>query len=261
MCGNECCFLVLGGFDGGDYKQQFNDKQFNNNMNLLQIQEAVNDLGTAAAATASQPEKLSAFELATKGGWIMILLAVLSIIAVYIFIERYIVVSRATKYDASFMDRIREYMKDGKLDSAKALCRGNSTPISRMIEKGLSRIGRPLGDINSAIENEGNIEVAQLERGVSILAMIASAAPMIGFLGTVIGMIRAFYDMSMAGNNLDITTLSSGIYTAMVTTVGGLIVGIIAYFFHAILSTKIQKVVNLLEAKATEFMDVLNEPA
>ena len=191
----------------------------------------------------------------------MILLAVLSIIAVYIFIERYIVVSRATKYDASFMDRIREYMKDGKLDSAKALCRGNSTPISRMIEKGLSRIGRPLGDINSTIENVGNLEVAQLERGVSILAMIASAAPMIGFLGTVIGMIRAFYDMSMAGNNLDITTLSNGIYTAMVTTVGGLIVGIIAYFFHAILSTKIQKVVNLLEAKATEFMDVLNEPA
>lgn len=230
-------------------------------MNLLQIQEAVNDLGTAVAETAVQTEKLSAFELAIKGGWIMIVLAVLSIIAVYIFIERYIVVSRATKYDASFMDRIREYMKDGKLDSAKALCRGNSTPISRMIDKGLSRIGRPLGDINSAIENEGNIEVAQLERGVSILAMIASAAPMIGFLGTVIGMIRAFYDMSMAGNNLDITTLSNGIYTAMVTTVGGLIVGIIAYFFHAILSTKIQKVVNLLEAKATEFMDVLNEPA
>ena len=230
-------------------------------MNLLQIQEAVNNLGTAVAETAVQTEKLSAFELAIKGGWIMIVLAVLSIIAVYIFIERYIVVSRATKYDASFMDRIREYMKDGKLDSAKALCRGNSTPISRMIDKGLSRIGRPLGDINSAIENEGNIEVAQLERGVSILAMIASAAPMIGFLGTVIGMIRAFYDMSMAGNNLDITTLSNGIYTAMVTTVGGLIVGIIAYFFHAILSTKIQKVVNLLEAKATEFMDVLNEPA
>ena len=230
-------------------------------MTLLQIQEAVNDLGTAAAETAVQTEKLSAFELATKGGWIMIVLAVLSIIAVYIFIERYIAVSRATKYDASFMDRIREYMKDGKLDSAKAMCRGNSTPISRMIEKGLSRIGRPLSDINSAIENEGNIEVAQLERGVNILAMIASAAPMIGFLGTVIGMIRAFYDMSMAGNNLDITTLSNGIYTAMVTTVGGLIVGIIAYFFHAILSTKIQKVVNLLEAKATEFMDVLNEPA
>ncbi len=230
-------------------------------MNLLQIQQAANDLGTTAAETATEPIKLSALELATKGGWIMILLAVLSIIAVYIFIERYIAISRATKYDNGFMERIREYMKDGKLDSAKALCRGNSTPISRMIEKGISRIGRPLGDINSAIENVGNLEVAQLERGVNILAMIASAAPMIGFLGTVIGMIHAFYDMSMAGNNLDITTLSNGIYTAMVTTVGGLIVGIIAYFFHAIISTKIQKVVNLLEGKATEFMDVLNEPA
>ena len=230
-------------------------------MNLLQIQQAANDIGATAAETATEPIKLSALELATKGGWIMILLAVLSIIAVYIFIERYIAVSRATKYDNGFMERIREYMKDGKLDSAKALCRGNSTPISRMIEKGISRIGRPLGDINSAIENVGNLEVAQLERGVNILAMIASAAPMIGFLGTVIGMIHAFYDMSMAGNNLDITTLSNGIYTAMVTTVGGLIVGIIAYFFHAIISTKIQKVVNLLEAKATEFMDVLNEPA
>ena len=230
-------------------------------MNLLQIQQVANDLGTTAAETATDPIKLSALELATKGGWIMILLAVLSIIAVYIFIERYIAVSRATKYDNGFMERIREYMKDGKLDSAKALCRGNSTPISRMIEKGISRIGRPLSDINSAIENVGNLEVAQLERGVGILAMIASAAPMIGFLGTVIGMIRAFYDMSMAGNNLDITTLSNGIYTAMVTTVGGLIVGIIAYFFHAIISTKIQKVVNLLEGKATEFMDVLNEPA
>ena len=233
-------------------------------MNLLQIQEAVNDLGTAAATeVAAQPTeiKLSILELATKGGWIMIVLAILSIIAVYLFIERYIAVSRASNYDNGFMDRIRDYMKDGKLDSAKALCRGNSTPISRMIEKGISRIGRPLGDINSAIENVGNLEVAKLEKGVSILAMIASAAPMIGFLGTVTGMIRAFYNMSMAGNNIDIELLSSGIYEAMVTTVGGLIVGIIAYFFHAILSTKIQKVVNLLEAKATEFMDVLNEPA
>ncbi|MCR5040244.1 MAG: MotA/TolQ/ExbB proton channel family protein [Bacteroidales bacterium] len=231
-------------------------------MNLLQIQQTVNDLGTAAAAeAAAQPAELSLFDLAAKGGWIMILLAVLSLIAVYIFIERFITVSRATKYDKGFMDRIREYMKDGKLDSAKALCRGNSTPISRMIEKGLSRIGRPLSDINSAIENVGNLEVAKLERGVSLLAIIASAAPMIGFLGTVLGMIDAFFRMSTAGNNIDIVMLSEGIYKAMVTTVGGLIVGIIAYFFHAIISNKIQKVVNLLEGKATEFMDVLNEPA
>ena len=230
-------------------------------MTLLQIQQTISEGTAAAAEAAAQPAELSLFDLATKGGWIMILLAVLSLIAVYIFIERFITVSRATKYDKGFMDRIREYMKDGKLDSAKALCRGNSTPISRMIEKGLSRIGRPLSDINSAIENVGNLEVAKLERGVSLLAIIASAAPMIGFLGTVLGMIDAFFRMSTAGNNIDIVMLSEGIYKAMVTTVGGLIVGIIAYFFHAIISNKIQKVVNLLEGKATEFMDVLNEPA
>jgi biopolymer transport protein ExbB len=231
-------------------------------MNLLQIPQAVNDT-LVAAAQGNQPTeiKLSILELATKGGWIMILLAVLSIIAVYIFIERYIAVSRATKYDNNFMDRIREYMKDGKLDSAKALCRGNSTPISRMIEKGLSRIGRPLGDINSAIENVGNLEVANLERGVSILAMIASAAPMIGFLGTVTGMIRAFYNMSMAGNNIDIELLSSGIYEAMVTTVGGLIVGILALFAYNFLTSRVNKVMNKLEGKTMEFMDLLNEPA
>lgn len=228
---------------------------------MLQVQTAANELGAAVLPEQPTEVKLSLFELATKGGWIMIVLAVLFAIAVYIFIERFIAVSRATKYDGSFMERIREYMKEGKVDSAKALCRGNSTPISRMIEKGLSRLGRPLNDINSAIENVGNLEVGQLEKGVSIMAMIASAAPMIGFLGTVTGMIKAFYNMSMAGNNIDIELLSSGIYEAMVTTVGGLIVGIVAYIFHAIITTRIQKVVNLLEVKASEFMDVLNEPA
>lgn len=228
---------------------------------MLQVQTAANELGAAVLPEQPTEVKLSLFELATKGGWIMIVLAVLFAIAVYIFIERFIAVSRATNYDNSFMERIREYMKEGKVDSAKALCRGNSTPISRMIEKGLSRLGRPLNDINSAIENVGNLEVSQLEKGVSIMAMIASAAPMIGFLGTVTGMIKAFYNMSMAGNNIDIELLSSGIYEAMVTTVGGLIVGIVAYIFHAIITTRIQKVVNLLEVKASEFMDVLNEPA
>ena len=205
--------------------------------------------------------KLSILDLAMKGGWIMAVLAILSIIAVYIFIERYIVVRRATMIDSGFMDRIREYMKDGKIDSAKALCHGSDSPIARMIEKGLSRLGRPLNDINTTIENVGTLEVSKLEKGVTLLSMIASASPMIGFLGTVIGMIQAFYNMSMAGNNIDIVDLSGGIYKAMVTTVGGLIVGILAYIFYTIIVAKIQNVVNLLEAKATEFMDVLNEPA
>ena len=206
-------------------------------------------------------QTLSYLQLAKEGGWIMIVLAVLSIIAVYIFIERYIVVKRAMRFDNSFMDRIREYMKDGKVESAKALCRGCDSPIARMIEKGLTRLGRPLSDINTTIENVGTVEVGKLEKGVSLLSMIASASPMIGFLGTVTGMIRAFFNMSKAGNNIDIELLSSGIYEAMVTTVGGLIVGIIAYLFYTIIVAKIQNVVNLLEAKATEFMDVFNEPA
>ena len=222
---------------------------------------AVNQAIPAEAVAQPTEIKLSILDLAMKGGWIMLVLAVLSIIAVYIFIERYIVLKRATQIEKSFMERIREYMKDGKIDSAKALCHGSDTPVARMIEKGLSRIGRPLNDINTAIENVGNIEVGKLEKGVTLLSMIASASPMIGFLGTVTGMIRAFYNMSMAGNNIDIELLSSGIYEAMVTTVGGLIVGIIAYIFYTIIVARIQDVVNLLEAKTTEFMDVLNEPA
>ena len=205
--------------------------------------------------------KLSILDLAMKGGWIMAVLAVLSVIAVYIFIDRYIVVKRATRYDKSFMDRIREYIKDGKVDSARALCNGSNSPIARMIEKGLSRLGRPLSDINTAIENVGTLEVAKLERGVTLLSMIASAAPMIGFLGTVTGMIRAFYNMSMAGNNIDIELLSSGIYEAMVTTIAGLIVGIIAYFLYNVLVSRINKVVMQLEVRSMEFMDLLHEPA
>ena len=205
--------------------------------------------------------RMSLWEMTMKGGWIMIILAAFSVVAVYIFIERFITINRAAKKDDSFMESIRNSMKQGKLDEAKILCQQKSTPLSRMIEKGISRIGKPLNDIQTAVENVGNLEVSSLEKGVALLAMIAGAGPMLGFLGTVIGMIRAFYDMSMAGNNIDIAGLSTGIYQAMVTTVGGLIVGIIAFIFYNILVSQIDKVVNMLEAKSIEFMDVLNEPA
>lgn len=205
--------------------------------------------------------RMSLWDMTLQGGWIMLVLAVFSVIALYIFVERFITINRAAKKDDIFMETIRNYMKDGKLDDAKVLCLRTSTPLSRMIEKGISRIGKPLNDIQTAIENVGNLEVSNLEKGVALLAMISGAGPMLGFLGTVIGMIRAFYDMSMAGNNIDIELLSTGIYQAMVTTVGGLIVGIIAFIFYNILVSQIDKVVNLLESKSIEFMDVLNEPA
>jgi len=224
---------------------------------ILQVQETATQIVAGSEGEITLP----VIDLVMKGGWIMAILGVLSLITFYIFIERYLVISKASKEDKNFMNNIRNFIKDGKLDSAKDLCRNNNSPIGKMIEKGLSRIGKPLNDINAAIENVGKLEISRLEKNVAGLATIAGAAPMLGFLGTVIGMIRAFYDMSMAGNNINIELLSRGIYQAMITTVGGLIVGITAYIFYNILVAKIEKVVYQLEITASGFMDVLNEPA
>jgi biopolymer transport protein ExbB len=225
-------------------------------MILLQINEAANVI------TGSQDEiTLPILDLVLKGGWIMGIIGILSIIAFYIFFERYFVIGRAARQDKNFMNNMRNYIHEGKLESARALCVTNNSPIGRMIDKGLSRIGKPLNDINAAIETVGKLEVSRLEKNVAGLATIAGAAPMLGFLGTVIGMIRAFYDMSMAGNNINIELLSRGIYQAMITTVGGLIVGIIAYIFYNILVARVERVVYKLELTASEFMDVLHEPA
>ncbi len=225
---------------------------------LLQI-SATNNLTTGQVSPSEI--SLSIYDLALKGGWIMAILAVLSIITVYIFIERFLSIKKASQDDKHFMNNIRDFIHNGRLDSALALCRNNESPIARMIEKGLIRIGRPLSDINTAIENVGKLEVARMEKNIAGLATIAGAAPMLGFLGTVIGMIIAFYDMSMAGNNIDIALLSNGIYQAMVTTVGGLIVGILAFVFYNILVARIEKLVFILEARTSEFMDLLHEPA
>lgn len=204
---------------------------------------------------------LSVMDLVIKGGWIMVILGVLSLISIYIFIGRYLAISRSSREDKNFMNMIRDNIHEGRIETAVELCKREDTPIARMIMKGLSRIGKPLNDINAAIENVGNLEVARLEKNIGTIATIASTAPMLGFLGTVIGMIIAFYDMSMAGNNINIQLLSSGIYQAMITTVGGLIVGIIAYVMYNTLVAKIEQLVFLLEARASDFMDVLNEPA
>jgi biopolymer transport protein ExbB len=234
---------------------------------ILQINQAGQAASENAQSMAAGIDEASGhlsfslWELALKGGWILAILAVLSIIAVYIFIERFSAISKSSKEQKNFMNNIRDFIHEGRIDSALSLCRHNESPIARMIEKGLNRIGRPLNDINAAIENVGKLEVSKLEKNIAGLATISGAGPMLGFLGTVIGMIRAFYDMSMAGNNIDIALLSTGIYQAMVTTVAGLIVGIIAFVCYNILVSRIEKLVFILEARATEFMDVLHEPA
>lgn len=235
-------------------------------MNLLQITQPVYDsLQQAQQAVVTSleptaPETISAFELAQKGGWIMIVLAVLLLLAIYVLIERTLVIHKAGKEDASFMNRIKDYIHDDKIDAAVNLCRNSNTPSARMVEKGIARLGRPTADVMSAIENQGNIEISKLEKGLPIMATTASGAPMIGFLGTVTGMVKAFMSMASAGANVDVNVLSTGIYEALVTTVGGLIVGIIALFAYNYLTTRIKGIINKLEMRIMEFMDILNEP-
>ena len=222
------------------------------------LQFLLQDLPGAAQTTAQT--KLTLLDFAIKGGWVMIPIALLSLAAAYIFIERYYVINKATKEDTNFMNRIKDYIHDGKVDAAFALCRSTDTPSARMIEKGISRLGRPLQDISTAIENVGKLEISKLEKGFPTLATITGAEPMLGFLGTVIGMVQSFYAMSQAGNNIEVSLLSDGIYTALITTVAGLIVGIIGYFAYNTLVVRVEKVVFNLEATLTEFMDILNEP-
>ena len=199
-----------------------------NNLLLLQAATAADSM-PIMAEQAAQVQETSYFKLvfAANSLWIMIPLFLMLGFAIYLFVKKVMVLNRASKEEYNFMNNIRDFIHDGKLDSAVALCRGNDTPTARMIEKGLSRIGRPLDDIRTAIENEGNIEVGRLEKGVSALATIAAIGPMLGFLGTVVGMVSAFHNMAADPNNFNIGTLSSGIYTAMITTVAGLIVGVI----------------------------------
>lgn len=228
----------------------------------------VTDSVTAVAGTLAQPvaqaapaaESLSFWELCVKGGFIMIPLALLLIVSIYVFIERWLAIRRADKDDNTFMIRIKDYILDGDPESAQTLCDRTNTPYSRLIAKGISRLGRPMNDVLVTIENTGNIEVANLGKRLPWLATTAAGAPMLGFLGTVWGMVRAFYNLAKAGTSANIDVLAGGIYQALVTTVAGLVVGIVALFAYNYLVARINGVMNSLESKTMEFMDLLNEP-
>lgn len=224
------------------------------------IVAAVADTTAVAATVAEVAEPLNLWALTLKGGFFMIPLLLLSVLSIYVFIERLLVIRKAAREDKTFMERIKDYIHDGEIDTALRLCQKTDTPAARLIAKGISRLGRPMNDVLVAIENTGNIEIARLEKGFPWLATTAAGAPMIGFLGTVTGMINAFYSMASAGNNADITTLSGGIYEALVTTVAGLVVGVIALFAYNYLVALVDGVMNQLETKTMEFMDLLNEP-
>lgn len=217
--------------------------------------------GVEKMETANTISSMSLWSLIIDGGYIMIPLALLLLVSIYIFTERCIALTRASKEDTTFMNRIRDCIHEGDIESALNLCKKTDTPYSRLIEKGITRIGRPMNDVLVAIENTGNIEVSRLGKGFTWLSTTAAGAPMLGFLGTVIGMIQAFYALATVGGGANITVLSSGIYQALVTTVAGLIVGIIAMFGYNYLVARVNKIMRSLENKTMEFMDLLNEPA
>jgi biopolymer transport protein ExbB len=224
-------------------------------MTLLQI---VTDAVTEPEAVAGQT--LSVIDLAIKGGFMMIPIAVLWVLAIYLFIERVLTINKANQDPEAFMGRIKELVLRGDINGAKMLCSQNSTPVARMIEKGIARIGSPLKNIEASIENVGKIEVFKLEKNLPTLATIAGAAPMMGFLGTVIGMVEAFISISQEEGSVSPKLLSSGIYTAMITTVAGLIVGIIAYLAYNYLVSRVQKVIHKMEYTSIDFIDLLQEP-
>jgi biopolymer transport protein ExbB len=236
---------------------------------LLQITEAgttaadtVNKAATQIPQVAAPPtqDSLSLFDLLLRGGVIMIPIILLSIIACYVFIQRYITIRKASRDESNFMNTIRQSIHEGKIDSALAICRSNTKPIARMLEKGLMRLGRPLKEIGESIEIVGKFEVYKLEKNLAILAIIAGIAPMFGFIGTIIGVIKIFYDISLAGD-VSIGTVSAGLYTKMVSSAGGLIVGILSFIFYHWLNIMVDKAVHKMEYNAMEFIDLLQEPS
>ena len=229
------------------------------------IQDTAQEASEVLQDGESVEKTLSIIELITSGGTAgMIIIAVLILMLIftlYIYFERMLTIKEASKIDANFMNQIKDYVSNGKIDSAQNLCSTVNSPVSRLISKGVSRIGKPLEDINTAIENAGRLEIYNLEKNVSVLATISGAAPMIGFLGTVIGMILSIFEIANSGGSIDIKTLADGLYTAMTTTVAGLIVGIVAYIAYNHLVVKTDKVVYQMEANSLEFLDLLNEPS
>ena len=227
---------------------------------FLQVTSVADTAGMSEMIAEESVTTMGLAELFMAGGWLMWPLVALGAVTIFIFVERFIAIRQASSMDMNFMNRIRDNIYEGKVATAIDLCRSTNTPIARMITKGIERIGRPMADVQNAIENVANLEVSKLENGLPFLATISGGAPMIGFLGTVIGMVQAFMNLSQAGGTVDLSMLSQGMYVAMVTTVAGLSVGIPAYFGYNYLVARIEKLVFQMEANSIAFMDILNQP-
>jgi biopolymer transport protein ExbB len=229
-------------------------------MLLLQITNAISDSAAkAATAAGAPPPHMSLFDLILSGGWIMVPLGILSVLTIYFIIERYLTISQAAKVDPNFMNNIRSMLLDGKMESALALCRSNNSPIARLLEKGIKRLGRPIKEIESAVENTGRLEIYKLEKNMAYLGIIAGIAPMLGFVGTISGVIKIFYNISLA-DNISIGLIAGGLYEKMITSASGLVVGIIAHIGFHYLNAMIDRVSYQIEVTAVDFVDLIQEP-
>ena len=234
--------------------------QITENLGSDTVQQAVQQVVQQVSQTAAAPEQLNLLQLIMKGGWVMYPILILSIMAFYIFFERYFTLRKAIKDESSLMMQVRELIKQGNLNAALALCKQSNTPIARMLQKGLLRIGKPIKEIEGAIENVGKLEVAKLEKNISVLGIVAGIAPMLGFVGTISGVIKIFYNISLS-DNISMGSIAGGLYEKMITSAAGLIVGILAYVGHHILNLMVDKIILKLETESIDFIDLLEEPS
>ncbi len=228
------------------------------NFFLLQVQNAVDTL-TNAAVQAVPKKEMHLIDLLLQAGWIMIPLLLLSVATVYVFVERWMAIKKATEVDDNFMNIIRDNILSGNVTAARNFARNTANPVGRIIDKGLQRIGKPIDSIENSMENVAQLEMYKLERNVNILSVISKVAPIFGFVGTLVGLMQLFFNINATGE-YELSTIAGGIYTKLITSISGLIIGLIAYLFHNILSTQVEKAVNKMEASAADFLDVLQEP-
>jgi biopolymer transport protein ExbB len=225
-------------------------------INLLQI-DTMNKVAAAAADPVQKGTNLG--EMLTMGGWLMVPLALLFVIMIYVFFERLIAIRKASSIDNNFMNIIRDHIISGNVSAARSFAKNTNNPVARIIDKGIQRIGKPIDNIEKSMENVGKLELYNMERNLSILSLIAGIAPMFGFLGTIVGMFKLFYSLASTGD-FTIQTMANGIYTKMITSATGLIIGLLAYIAHSYLSTQVDKTANRMESSSSEFLDVLQEP-
>lgn len=223
------------------------------------VNQVIDTANALTQTVSTAPPEIHFIDLLVKGGWVMIPLAFLAFLGLVIFVERYITIRKSSKSESNLMLQIKQYIHEGRLENAIAYCRNNNSPLGRMLEKGLKRIGRPIKDIEAAIENVGKLEVSKLEKNINILGIIAGIAPMLGFVGTIIGVITIFHDVSIKGA-IEIGTISGGLYTKMITSAAGLIIGIVAYVLYHILNMMVERIILRMETDAIEFIDLLEEP-